>query len=115
MGCSLGGLVGYTVRFDDCSSPKSRLKYVTDGTLLQEMLEDPLLKRYDVVVIDEAHERTLRTDMILGFLKEIQKRRKSMANADEEQAKSGERVGVLKIAVMSATLDAQRFSKFYDE
>ena len=114
VGCKLGGLVGYTVRFDDCSSPKSRLKYLTDGTLLQEILGDQLLETYDVIVIDEAHERTLRTDMILGFLKDIQRSRKVMARTGENGPKTGEPVGPLKIAVMSATLDAQRFSEFYD-
>lgn len=114
-GCALGSLVGYTVRFDDCSSDKTRLKYVTDGTLLQEILSDKLLEAYDIVIIDEAHERTLRTDMILGFLKQIQRRRKEMARTGERAAESQQQVGPLKIIVMSATLDAQRFSQFYDE
>lgn len=113
-GCTLGSTVGYTVRFDDCSSPKTRLKYLTDGTLLQEILGDRLLESYDVVVIDEAHERTLRTDMILGFLKEIQIKRKEMARA-AEKGKNGEPVGPLKIVVMSATIDAERFSEFFDK
>jgi HrpA-like RNA helicase len=69
---------------------------------------------YDVVVIDEAHERTLRTDMILGFLKGIQAKRKEMARS-AEKGKSGEAIGPLKIVVMSATIDAERFSKFFNE
>lgn len=113
-GCTLGSVVGYTVRFDDCSSPRTRLKYLTDGTLLQEILGDRLLESYDVVVIDEAHERTLRTDMILGFLKEIQVKRKEMART-AEKGKNGEPVGPLKIVVMSATIDAERFSDFFDQ
>ena len=88
---------------------------MTDGTLLQEILGDPLLEAYDIVIIDEAHERTLRTDMILGFLKQIQKRRKALM---AERPKAGEngfkQPGPLKIIVMSATLDAKRFSEFYD-
>lgn len=113
-GCALGSIVGYTVRFDDCSSPKTRLKYLTDGTLLQEILGDRLLECYDVVVIDEAHERTLRTDMILGFLKEIQAKRKELARS-AEKGKDGNPIGPLKIVVMSATIDAERFSTFFDK
>lgn len=107
--------MGYTVRFDDCSNPNTRLKYLTDGTLLQEILGDRLLEQYDIVVIDEAHERSLRTDMILGFLKEIQRRRKEMSEKGEKSLGSGQLIGPLKIIVMSATLDAKRFSEFYDE
>ena len=113
VGCQLGGTVGYTVRFDDRSSQATRLKYVTDGTLLQEILGDPLLDSYDIVVIDEAHERSLRTDMILGFLKQIQAKRRQRppVTANDPQKV----LGPLKIIVMSATLDAQRFSEFYDK
>ena len=111
VGCSLGSTVGYTVRFDDKSGPQTRLKYLTDGTLLQEILGDPLLEAYDIVIVDEAHERTLRTDMILGFLKEIQKRRKDLMT---EKKQADKQIGELKIVVMSATLDAKRFSEFYD-
>lgn len=102
VGCRLGQTVGYTVRFDDTSSPENtRLKFVTDGTLLQEMLADPTLDRYDVVVVDEAHERSLRTDLVLGFLKQVQITRKSTPRP-------------LKILVMSATLDAADFGRFFN-
>jgi ATP-dependent RNA helicase DHX33 len=112
VGCSLRETVGYTVRFDDCSSASTRLKYMTDGSLLQELLGDPLLAAYDVIVLDEAHERSLRTDMLLGFLKKLQARRKELA-ASSEKGSSGAAVGPLKLVVMSATLDAQRFSDFF--
>jgi len=87
---------------------------VTDGTLLAEMLGDRDLLRYDVVIVDEAHERTLRTDMILGFLKGVQKRRKERMDKWKE-GDEGERPGELKVVVMSATLDAKRFSEFFNE
>jgi len=100
--------VGYTVRFDDCSSEYTKCKFVTDGTLLQELLADELLDQYDVVIVDEAHERTLRTDMVLGFLKKVQKLRKARAREKPDEGNE------LKIIVMSATLDAERFSDFFD-
>ena len=115
VGCALGGLVGYTVRFDDRSSDKTRLKYLTDGALLAEMLGDRDLERYEVVVLDEAHERSLRTDMLMGFLKGCQERRRDKV---AQWVKVGSKVeeGVrppteLKIIVMSATIDAERFSE----
>ena len=69
-GEELGGLVGYTVRFDDCSHPdKTRIKYLTDGMLVRETMFDPLLLKYSVIMLDEAHERSLYTDILLGLLK----------------------------------------------
>ncbi|EMS21675.1 hypothetical protein NBRC10512_002503 [Rhodotorula toruloides] len=136
-GTQTGGLVGYTVRFDNKTSRTTRLTYATDGALLAEMLGDRDLEAYDVVVLDEAHERSLRTNMLMGFLKDIQKRRKERVRVwKAEQAKSkgkakangvvanGEADGKkgtderdpteLKIVVMSATIDAKRFSDFFD-
>jgi ATP-dependent RNA helicase DHX33 len=115
--------VGYTVRFDDKSSNATRLKYMTDGALLAEMLGDRDLERYDVVVLDEAHERSLRTDMLMGFLKGVQRRRKDKVNKWEKEFKGkGKEQGAdqrdptpLKIIVMSATIDAKRFSEFFHE
>ncbi|CAO3645325.1 unnamed protein product [Cunninghamella blakesleeana] len=103
----LGTKVGYTVRFDDTSSKETLIKYLTDGMLLRELLSDELLLRYKVIILDEAHERTLRTDMLFGMVKKIQKIRK-------EKAQNGEDVEELKIVVMSATLDAEKFSEFFD-
>ena len=109
VGCALGKLVGYSIRFEDVTGPATQLKYLTDGTLLQELLTDRALAVYDVVIVDEAHERTLRTDMLLGFLKRVQRERKAGAVT----AADGTKLGPLKIVVMSATLEAERFSKFF--
>ena len=122
VGCTLGGTVGYTVRFDDRSTPKTRLKYMTDGALLAEMLGDKDLERYEVVVLDEAHERSLRTDMLMGFLKQVQQRRAAKVKMWLAESKGKGKEGAeeggptpLKVVIMSATIDAKRFSDFFDQ
>ncbi|CUA76101.1 pre-mRNA-splicing factor ATP-dependent RNA helicase DHX15/PRP43 [Rhizoctonia solani] len=118
-GTSVGGTVGYAVRFDEKASPNTRIKYLTDGMLVRELLSDPSLSRYSVVIVDEAHERTLRTDMLLGSLKRIQQDRKD-GTADKQKSNKGKEKAIsantspLKIIVMSATLDAERFSRFFN-
>ncbi|CAG7852149.1 Probable ATP-dependent RNA helicase prh1 [Serendipita indica DSM 11827] len=109
----LGSEVGYAIRFDDQSSPETRIKFYTDGMLLREMLNDSQLKRCDVVIVDEAHERTLRTDVLLANLKRIQKARSAEPN-DKKEGKRKERWErrPLKIIVMSASLQAERFSRY---
>lgn len=97
MDVCLGQEVGYCIRFEDCSSAKTVLKYMTDGMLLREGMSDPMLETYQVVLLDEAHERTLATDILMGVLKEIIKQR-----AD------------LKLVIMSATLDAGKFQQYFD-
>jgi len=72
MSCSLGALVGYSVRFDDTTSEQTAIKFMTDGMLIREIMLDPSLQRYSVVVLDEAHERTLNTDMLLALVKRLQ-------------------------------------------
>ena len=69
VGCRMGQEVGYTIRFEDCTSPETRIKYMTDGMLQRECLIDPDVSQYSVVMLDEAHERTIATDVLFGLLK----------------------------------------------
>ena len=109
----LGKLVGYSVRFDEASSPATRIKYLTDGMLVRELLSDALLSRYSVIIVDEAHERTLRTDILMANLKSIQKRRNT--STDRKGKGPAAALSPLKVVIMSATLDAEKFSAFYHE
>ncbi|KAI9679534.1 MAG: DEAH-box ATP-dependent RNA helicase prp43 [Caeruleum heppii] len=97
MDVTLGEEVGYSIRFEDVTGPKTILKYMTDGMLLREAMNDHNLSRYSVIMLDEAHERTLATDILMGLLKEVALRRPD-----------------LKIIIMSATLDAQKFQKYFN-
>jgi ATP-dependent helicase HrpA len=94
----LGQRVGYQVRFSDMCSPSSQIKLMTDGILLAEIQHDPLLLRYDALIIDEAHERSLNIDFILGYLKRLLPKRPD-----------------LKIIITSATIDLQRFSEHFNQ
>jgi len=94
----LGTAVGYQVRFSDHSSASTLVKVMTDGILLAEMQRDRDLRRYDTIIIDEAHERSLNIDFILGYLKQLLPRRPD-----------------LKVIITSATIDPQRFSKHFDD
>lgn len=98
MGIKLGNEVGYSIRFEDCTSERTVLKYMTDGMLLREFLSEPDLASYSVIIVDEAHERTLHTDVLFGLVKDIARFRPD-----------------LKLLVSSATLDAQKFSEFFDD
>lgn len=104
---SLGTSVGYSIRFDECCSPSTKIKFFTDGMLVRELMSDELLSNYGVVIIDEAHERTLRTDVLLTSLKQILRRRNG-SSLSHDQPKVP-----LKVVIMSATLDAQGFSDFF--
>ncbi|XP_022645793.1 ATP-dependent RNA helicase DHX8-like isoform X1 [Varroa jacobsoni] len=97
-GCRLGQEVGYTIRFEDCTSPETLVKYMTDGMLLRECLIDNDLSQYSLLMLDEAHERTIHTDVLFGLLKGAIQRRPE-----------------LKLIVTSATLDAVKFSSYFFE
>ncbi|KAM7304015.1 pre-mRNA-splicing factor ATP-dependent RNA helicase DHX16 [Ixodes scapularis] len=94
----LGNEVGYSIRFEDCTSERTVLKYMTDGMLLREFLSEPDLASYSVIIVDEAHERTLHTDILFGLVKDIARFRPD-----------------LKLLISSATLDAEKFSEFFDD
>ncbi|MAT95342.1 MAG: ATP-dependent RNA helicase HrpA [Halioglobus sp.] len=98
LGGSTGDLVGYQVRFGESVSAQTRVKLMTDGILLNEMQRDRLLRRYDTLIIDEAHERSLNIDFLLGYLKRILPRRPD-----------------LKLIVTSATIDVDSFARHFDD
>ena len=98
MDVEFGKEVGYTIRFEDFTTPnKTILKYLTDGMLLREAMIDPLLSKYACIILDEAHERTLATDLLMGLIKELLPKRPD-----------------LKVIVMSATLDSGKFQKYFN-
>jgi pre-mRNA-splicing factor ATP-dependent RNA helicase DHX38/PRP16 len=96
MEVKLGGTVGYAIRFEDCTSKETVIKYMTDGVLLRESLTEPDLDRYSCIIMDEAHERALNTDVLMGLIKKVLARRRD-----------------LKLIVTSATMNSERFSRFY--
>nr|XP_043627038.1 pre-mRNA-splicing factor ATP-dependent RNA helicase DEAH10 isoform X2 [Erigeron canadensis] len=135
-GDKLGQKVGYSIRFEDVTSISTRIKYMTDGLLLREALLDPYLSRYSVIVVDEAHERTVQTDVLLGLLKDVQKKRSQSfngSNSDIVKADDGTplkeenngqtssvikprqvgKLNPLKLVIMSASLDARGFSEYF--
>lgn len=97
MDVKLGEQVGYTIRFEDCTSSDTVLKYLTDGMLLREAMFDNTLSAYSAIILDEAHERTLSTDVLMGLLKGLLEKRDD-----------------LRVVVMSATMDAIKFQDYFD-
>ncbi|KAH3903373.1 probable Pre-mRNA-splicing factor ATP-dependent RNA helicase PRP43 [Saccharomycodes ludwigii] len=98
MDVRLGEEVGYSIRFENKTSNKTILKYMTDGMLLREAMEDHDMRKYSCIILDEAHERTLATDILMGLLKQVLERRPD-----------------LKLIVMSATLDAEKFQRYFSD
>eukprot|EP01059_Diplonema_ambulator_P033190 TRINITY_DN681_c1_g1_i2.p1 TRINITY_DN681_c1_g1~~TRINITY_DN681_c1_g1_i2.p1 ORF type:complete len:667 (+),score=249.44 TRINITY_DN681_c1_g1_i2:124-2124(+) len=96
VGCELGDKVGYSIRFEDCTSEGTLVKYMTDGVLLRETMRDPEINQYSAIIMDEAHERSLNTDVLFGILKACVGRRRD-----------------LKLIVTSATMDYDKFSNFF--
>jgi pre-mRNA-splicing factor ATP-dependent RNA helicase DHX38/PRP16 len=96
MGVPLGTTVGYSIRFEDETSSKTIIKYMTDGVLLRESLNDGELEMYSAIIMDEAHERSLNTDVLFGILKKVAQKRTD-----------------IKIIITSATMNADKFSKFF--
>lgn len=110
---TLGSSVGYSVRFDECSSSETRIKYMTDGMIVRELMSDPLLSKYSVVVVDEAHERSLRTDLLIANLKTILRQRNDPQDLKGKGKGRADACNPLKIIIMSATLDAEKFGRFF--
>ncbi|KAE8646584.1 hypothetical protein Csa_005054 [Cucumis sativus] len=134
-GVVVGEKVGYSIRFEDVTSSSTRIKYMTDGILLREALLDSYLSRYSVIIVDEAHERTVDTDVLLGYLKRVQKARsKSLTESSNDlntndngltlenrnsseyafslKRCQGRKLPPLKLIIMSASLNAPLFSEF---
>ena len=98
MNVKLGKEVGYSIRFENCTSEATKIQYMTDGMLLREILTEPDLSSYSCMIIDEAHERTLHSDILFGLVKDIVRFRND-----------------LKLIISSATMDAEKFSKYFDD
>eukprot|EP00929_Paragymnodinium_shiwhaense_P106647 TRINITY_DN7220_c0_g1_i1.p1 TRINITY_DN7220_c0_g1~~TRINITY_DN7220_c0_g1_i1.p1 ORF type:complete len:696 (-),score=153.23 TRINITY_DN7220_c0_g1_i1:408-2495(-) len=98
MDVELGEEVGYLIRFEDVTSDKTKIKYMTDGMLLRECMDDPQMTKYSIIVLDEAHERTLSTDILFGLLKEVLVKRPD-----------------LRCLIMSATLEAEKFQEYWSD
>ena len=117
MKCDLGKQVGYCVRFEDVSSYETKIKYMTDGMLLREAISDPLLTRYSVIILDEVHERTIHTDVLLGIVKSAQQSRYQTFknNLINKNNNLNLNLKPLKVILMSATMDVDEFSSYFNK
>jgi pre-mRNA-splicing factor ATP-dependent RNA helicase DHX15/PRP43 len=129
----LGEQVGYTIRFEDCTSSHTRLKYLTDGMLIRELVSDKYLSKYSVIMLDEAHERTLNTDILLAILKNLVDVRNGRKDAHQDGNKKTKshngmtdghlhhhhdapiNAGPLKLIIMSATIEVDRFVNYFNK
>ncbi|XP_034951798.1 ATP-dependent RNA helicase DHX33 isoform X2 [Chelonus insularis] len=100
-GTQLGKLVGYSVRFEDVTSPQTRIKYLTDGMMVREAMTDENLSDYSIIILDEVHERSVQTDVLLGVTRRAQNIRKH------------KNLPPLKLLIMSATMDVDKFVKYF--
>jgi ATP-dependent RNA helicase DDX35 len=98
VGSPLGQAVGYSVRFASKFCETTAVKFMTDGSLVREIMQDPLLRKYTVLMLDDVHERSLNTDLLLGLLKKIRKKRPD-----------------LKLIISSATLEAQKLARYFED
>jgi len=98
MNCTIGDLVGYAIHLDDHTTSKTRIKFMTDGLLLREVVSDPLIEKYSVIVMDEAHERSVDTDVLLGIMKTVLRERSDF-----------------RLIVTSATMDTDKFAAFFGD
>lgn len=97
MNTKVGHEVGYSIRFEDCTSEKTAIKYMTDGMLMREFMNEPDLESFSVMIIDEAHERSLHTDILLPIIKDVMNIRPEF-----------------KVIIASATIDAEKFADYFD-
>ena len=115
MGPKVGYEVGYSIRFEDCTSDKTILKYMTDGMLLREFLTEPDLAGYSALIIDEAHERTLSTDILFALVKVrisvIVFFNQMLTSFEQDIARFRPE---LRLLISSATMDAEKFSEYFD-
>ncbi|TDG44900.1 hypothetical protein AWZ03_008708 [Drosophila navojoa] len=102
LGSNVGDTVGYTVRFEDATTERTRIRYLTDGILLREAIGDRLLRRYSVIMLDEAHERTVNADLLFGIVKEAQQERRK------------HKLAKLKLVITSATMDIDHFGRYFN-
>ena len=117
-------LFSQQIRFEDCSGPKTLLKYMTDGMLLREAMSDPMLEKYQIILLDEAHERTLATDILMGVLKTVVGHRywtvgsvcytALLVSLMKPSLSFSTFRPDLKLVIMSATLDAGKFQNYFD-
>ncbi|KAH8389638.1 hypothetical protein KR215_009377 [Drosophila sulfurigaster] len=101
LSCNVGDTVGYTVRFEDTTTERTRIRYLTDGILLREAIGDRLLRRYSAIMLDEAHERTVNADVLFGIVKEAQQERRK------------HKMAKLKLIITSATMDIDHFGQYF--
>lgn len=100
-GSQLGKIIGYSVRFEDVTSSQTRIKYLTDGMMVREAMIDEILSDYSIIILDEAHERSVQTDVLLGVARRAQNLRKL------------KNLTPLKLLIMSATMDVDKFVKYF--